>query len=90
MDPTVADLDGRVLLVWAESGRTHMRLAPLGELANADDIDDLPSMEGPILSRHLWVRRGVAIVAERTTAGIGAMRVDENGVQTLRVEDVRR
>ena len=85
-DPVAADLDGSVLLVWADHGVTRMRLAPLAELADAANLEDLPRMDGPVLSRHLWVRRSVAIVAERTPIGMAAMRVDADGVRLLEVE----
>lgn len=79
-DPVAVDLAGRVLLVWAEGGRTHARLAPLVELDRAADLPPLPQPASPVLSRHLYVRGGTAVLVYRTRGeGLVAVRIDARG-----------
>jgi len=81
-DPVAVDLAGRVLLVWASEGRTHARLAPLVELHAAEDLPPLPQPVGNVLSRHLYVRGGTAVLVYRTGEGLSAVRIDSTGDAT--------
>lgn len=78
-DPHVADLAGEVLVVWAGRDATHARLAPLVELDIAPNVELLPQPEAPVLSRHLFVRGGAAVLVHRTRDGLFATRIDAGG-----------
>ena len=78
-DPTVGDLAGKVLLVWAARDATHARLAPLTEIDRREGLGALPQPPGPILARRLYFRRGAAVLVYRTQAGLFALRIDAGG-----------
>ncbi len=88
-DPLVADLAGKVLLVWAAQDGTRARLAPLVELATAPDLGELPEpAASPVLARRLFVRRGVAVLVYRTRDGLFGLRIDAGGrVEPLAVRE---
>lgn len=78
-DPVVADLAGRVLLLYADGSETTARLAPLVELDDAPAMEGLPQAEGAVLARRLFVRGGAAVLVYRTAAGLFAARIDAGG-----------
>lgn len=96
--PMVAQLDGKILVVWTggERGGLRMRLAALDELGKATDkilFDDLVQ-DGQVLKTStlaetkLIAREKFAVLLLRTSEGLHALQIDsDGGVQTLKVDN---
>lgn len=84
-----ADVDGKLLLVWAagERGGVRMRLAPADQIAKAPDVilfDDLikdgkVQKLSTLFDLRVLSREGFGIVVLSTVSGIHAIRVDPEG-----------
>jgi hypothetical protein len=87
-----ADLDGKLLVVWAagERGGVRLRLGPIESIASAPDVvifDDMIK-DGQVgtlstfFDLNVFSREGFALVLLGTTSGVHGLRVDPDGKLT--------
>jgi hypothetical protein len=87
-----ADVDGKLLVLWAagERGGLRMRLAPVEQIAKSPDVvlfDDLvqdgkPVKMSSIVEMRLFARAKFALLLLNTSAGVHALRIDPSGKTT--------
>jgi hypothetical protein len=95
--PLIAQIEGKILVVWtaAERGGLRLRLAPIDALAKTPDtvlFDDLVQ-EGKVQKTssiaevRLLARASFAVLLIRTSQGLHALHIDAEGrMQLLKVE----
>jgi hypothetical protein len=88
-----ADLDGKLLVVWAagERGGLRMRLAPIEQIAKTADVvlyDDLVQdgkvgKMSSLVEMRLLARNEFAVLLLNTSAGVHALRIAPSGERSI-------